>query len=358
MPRTPLVALLITVLFALLPAGLAHANGPLYTVQPGDTMIAIANTYGISAAELAAANGLSQDGWLQPGQQLTIPIQPTMPYGAPPPAAAYTGFGSQIPYTPEQYFEPALSQFAASTQTMPSSAWPSLDPQQASTNYTQYPPDSFWDQPAQYPPVGLYSPERGSSPYYAPQPVQTSYQPVFNQMATGYYPNQDYPAYQPYLPQTPAFYPPANTAPGWQPANNFGPAMPPRRNPALFTPNGEKWIDVNLSTQTLTALEGQTPVYRTLVSTGVWDTPTVVGTFNIYVKFEKADMSGGSGISAYDLKDVPYVMYFHGDYGMHGTYWHMNFGRPMSHGCVNLHTLDAKWLYNWAPVGTKVVTHY
>jgi hypothetical protein len=44
-------------------------------------------------------------------------------------------------------------------------------------------------------------------------------------------------------------------------------------------------------------------------------------------------------------------------YGLHGTYWHDNFGTPMSHGCVNLSNADAQWLFNWASVGTKVVTH-
>ena len=56
----------------------------------------------------------------------------------------------------------------------------------------------------------------------------------------------------------------------------------------------------------------------------------------------------------YSLQDVPYVMYFYKDYGLLGTYWHNNFGTPMSHGCVNLQTNDAKWLYNFASVGTVV----
>jgi lipoprotein-anchoring transpeptidase ErfK/SrfK len=51
-------------------------------------------------------------------------------------------------------------------------------------------------------------------------------------------------------------------------------------------------------------------------------------------------------------------MYFYRGYGLHGTYWHNNFGTPMSHGCVNLSTPDARWLFSWAPVGTKVVSHY
>ncbi len=128
--------------------------------------------------------------------------------------------------------------------------------------------------------------------------------------------------------------------------------------PAYSASGGERWIDVNLTNQTVTAYEGNTPVYTVLTSTGTWEYPTVVGTFNIYVKYESARMYGGYGEDAYDLSGVPYVMYFHEGYGIHGTYWHNNFGTPMSHGCVNLSTSDAGWFYNWASVGTKVVTHY
>jgi lipoprotein-anchoring transpeptidase ErfK/SrfK len=120
------------------------------------------------------------------------------------------------------------------------------------------------------------------------------------------------------------------------------------------TGDGERWIDVNLSTQTLVAYVGQEAVFRTQVSTGTWRTPTVVGTFRVYVKLESTRMQG----PGYDLPNVPYVMYFYQGYGLHGTYWHSNFGTPMSHGCVNLSVDDARWLYNWASVGTKVVTHY
>ena len=56
----------------------------------------------------------------------------------------------------------------------------------------------------------------------------------------------------------------------------------------------------------------------------------------------------------YYLPDVPYVMYFYQSYGLHGTYWHSNFGQPMSHGCVNLPTPEAEWFFNWAEVGTPV----
>ena len=125
-------------------------------------------------------------------------------------------------------------------------------------------------------------------------------------------------------------------------------------SPAPDAPTAGRWIDVNLSTQTLTAYEGSTPVYSALVSTGLPATPTVVGQFRIWTKLRYDDMSG----PGYYLRDVPYVMYFYRGYGLHGTYWHNNFGTPMSHGCVNLRNTDAGWLFNWASVGTLVVTHY
>jgi lipoprotein-anchoring transpeptidase ErfK/SrfK len=118
--------------------------------------------------------------------------------------------------------------------------------------------------------------------------------------------------------------------------------------------SGTRWIDVDLTNQMLYAYQGDTVVNSFLVSTGTWLHPTVVGQYNIYVKYRSAPMSG----PGYYLPDVPYIMYFYGDYGLHGTYWHNNFGTPMSHGCVNLRTDEAAWLYSWASVGTLVNIHY
>jgi lipoprotein-anchoring transpeptidase ErfK/SrfK len=118
--------------------------------------------------------------------------------------------------------------------------------------------------------------------------------------------------------------------------------------------SGTRWIDVDLTNQMVYAYEGDTVVNSFLVSTGTWLHPTVVGQYNIYVKYRSAPMSG----PGYYLPDVPYIMYFYGDYGLHGTYWHHNFGTPMSHGCVNLRTDQAAWLYSWASVGTLVNIHY
>ena len=118
--------------------------------------------------------------------------------------------------------------------------------------------------------------------------------------------------------------------------------------------NGERWIEVNLTEQRVYAWEGDALANSFLVSTGTWATPTVTGTFKIWNKTRIQAMSG----PGYYLPNVPFVMYFYKDYGFHGTYWHNNFGTPMSHGCVNLTIPDSEWLYNWASYGTVVQVHY
>jgi len=128
--------------------------------------------------------------------------------------------------------------------------------------------------------------------------------------------------------------------------------VPP--TPGITVGDGERWIDVDLTNQMVYAYEGETVVNSFVVSTGTWLTPTVTGKHKIYVKVRVQDMRG----PGYHLKDVPYVMFFEGDYGLHGTYWHNNFGTPMSRGCVNLTIDDAAWLFNWASVGTVVNVHY
>jgi lipoprotein-anchoring transpeptidase ErfK/SrfK len=116
---------------------------------------------------------------------------------------------------------------------------------------------------------------------------------------------------------------------------------------------GVHWFDVDLSDQRMYAYEGDTLVRTFVVSTGTWQTPTIIGKFKVWIKLQSAPMSG----PGYYLPDVPYIMYFSGDYGIHGTYWHNNFGVPMSHGCVNLSISDAEWAYNFAVVGTVVNVH-
>ncbi|MDM8520751.1 L,D-transpeptidase family protein [Anaerolineales bacterium HSG6] len=129
----------------------------------------------------------------------------------------------------------------------------------------------------------------------------------------------------------------------------------PNNEPTLFEPvepsllahqpewPEQKWIEVDLAAQQVTAWEGNVPIMSFPTSTGKAETPTISGKFNIYWKLKKAVMMGDD----YYLPDVPYTMYFYNDYGIHGTYWHNNFGIPVSHGCVNLQTENAKELFEW-----------
>jgi lipoprotein-anchoring transpeptidase ErfK/SrfK len=115
----------------------------------------------------------------------------------------------------------------------------------------------------------------------------------------------------------------------------------------------DRWIDVDLGQQRLTAYEMMTPVKSYLVSTGLPQTPTPVGQYRIWIKLKTDDMAGED----YYIEDVPWVMYFHLGYGLHGVTWHANFGHQMSHGCVNQPNDMAEWLFNFASVGTLVNVH-
>jgi len=116
----------------------------------------------------------------------------------------------------------------------------------------------------------------------------------------------------------------------------------------------ERWVEVDLSEQKLRAWDGSTLFLETLVSTGLpwWPTPT--GEFRVWVKLRATKMEGGQGRYYYNLPNVPYVMFFENSqvpswrgYSLHGTYWHNDFGRTHSHGCVNMPTPMAEKLYYW-----------
>lgn len=128
---------------------------------------------------------------------------------------------------------------------------------------------------------------------------------------------------------------------------------PFRRLPA-WSADDVKWIDVSIPKQTLVAYEGVTPVYATLVSTGIGGTgdpkethATVQGAFKIYEKHTTVTMDGRESRDSFDLRDVPFVQYFNEGYALHAAYWHDDFGRAHSHGCVNLAPRDAAWLFRW-----------
>ena len=130
--------------------------------------------------------------------------------------------------------------------------------------------------------------------------------------------------------------------------------LPPTQYPILPDDiDEERWIDVDLSSQRLYAYKKQKLVKSFIISTGTWQHPTLVGQYRVYIKLWYTDMAG----PGYYLPDVPYTMYYYSGYGIHGTYWHNNFGTPMSHGCINMRTEDAGWLFNWSHVGILVNIH-
>ncbi len=116
----------------------------------------------------------------------------------------------------------------------------------------------------------------------------------------------------------------------------------------------EKWIDVDLSEQRLRAWEGETLFLETPISSGLPWWPTPQGEFRIWIKLRATKMEGGEGDYYYYLPNVPWVMFFENEkipgwrgFGLHGTYWHDDFGTPRSHGCVNLPNEVAEKLYYW-----------
>jgi len=170
------------------------------------------------------------------------------------------------------------------------------------------------------------------TPTFTPTPTPTN-----TPTPTPTYTPSPTPTRTPVSTATAVVYPPGNlkTRPGQISANEF-------------------WIEVNLSDQQLLAHRGDKVIKRFTVSTGTWATPTVIGQYQVYTKLVSTYM-GGPG---YSLPDVPYTMYFFGGYGIHGTYWHNNFGTPMSHGCVNMVTSEAQWVFNQSIVGTWIIIHY
>lgn len=130
----------------------------------------------------------------------------------------------------------------------------------------------------------------------------------------------------------------------------------------------ERWVDVDISQQIVTAYEGDRPVYATMVSTGrAGPSRTVKGEFRIWVKVSAIAMDNTDeeleeeeGVDAgvdeeerhlFSLQDVPWTQFFKENFALHGVYWHDGFGNRRSHGCVNLAPLDAKWFYDWTSPG-------
>ncbi len=118
----------------------------------------------------------------------------------------------------------------------------------------------------------------------------------------------------------------------------------------------ERRIEVDLTKQWLSAYEGELLVYQAPVATGRDGFNTPTGSYAIYDRLRVQTMTGNAGSESWYVPDVPWVQYVVGGVALHGTYWHDRFGTGtrMSHGCINLGMDDARWLYEWADIGTTV----
>ena len=128
----------------------------------------------------------------------------------------------------------------------------------------------------------------------------------------------------------------------------------PRGKYPWFAKGNTRWVDVSIHGQSLVLYEGTTPVYATLVSTGrdLLGDPkkslsTPLGTFRVYQKHVTNTMDSRVADNEFELRDVPWVMYFKGGYALHGAYWHDQFGRARSHGCVNHSPIDARYVFQF-----------
>lgn len=346
--------------FCLLTAAPAQAQSQAYKVRPGDTLAAIAAKHDTTVNDLMRLNNLADPNLIRPGQQLDLP-----------PAAARTGSGS-------------ASAGSTANATVDFGANPAIIPEEATRVYVAQPGDSFASVAAKFKTTSarlaelnqrspssqlhvgqpLRVPEVAGLKYEAFQgddiPVSGNY--VVHILEPGESAASVAEAYGTSLRRTLQI----NKIPD---ASLLKPGMrlvvPPPSFAELFTdveigpegyplypmiPTEGKWISVDLDHQRTFAWEGNKLIKSFLISSGKARTPTVTGVFRIWGKIAAQRMEGGSRAAGdyYNLPNVQWVQYFYQDYSFHGTYWHHNFGTPMSHGCVNMTNADAKWLYDWA----------
>ena len=299
------------------PVAAAPLQSTVITVQPGDTLTRLAARYGLTVGQLAAANGLSWNSWLYAGQRLTIPGASQSP--APTPSG-----GTYVVVRGDTLFSIAARNGVsvrqlASLNGLYWNSWVYVGQRLSIPGGSTTPAPSPSPNPPPTTTGGVYIVKRGNTLFSIARWHGTTVSALMS--VNG-------------LSSTTIYVGQRLKIPGGSTTPADPPAPPPAPAPGV---GGEKWIDINLSQQRITAYSGQTAVYSAIVSTGLSGTPTVVGTFKVYAKYIATPMSG----PGYYLPGVPHTMYFYRGYAIHGAYWHNNFGTPMSHGCVNLSLPDA-----------------
>lgn len=368
-PLLLIVAFVVTIPLARPRISDAQDGNQTYTVQSGENLFRIALRFGLTVDQLAAANGITDPTRIYVGQVLIIPTPGSVP--AVPADATTTTTDPVVVAVNPAPADSALIHIVQPGQTLASiaqqygvtwqnlAAWNNLtDPntifagQRLVVNGTAAPGSAAVAGPTIVENVTTAAPATtGIERTHIVQigehlaSIARLYGLHWTTIARAnnlQNPNQIYAGQQLIIP---AQDDPAGTY--------FVPTGGVPSAPAPTITTG-KQIIVNLSDQRIYAYENGVLMRAVTVSTGLPGTPTVTGDYRVYWKLNSQTMSG----PGYYLPGVPWVMYFYQGYAIHGTYWHNNFGQPMSHGCVNLPTPEAQWFFNWAEVGTPVKVNY
>ncbi|MBZ0275141.1 MAG: LysM peptidoglycan-binding domain-containing protein [Anaerolineae bacterium] len=351
--RRPVIGVILLLLFSLTGTHLLLAQEAVHIVQRGETLYRIALHYVTSYQALAEANNIVDPTRIFAGQSLIIPNFDPSPQVVENPMVASTPIthivqrGETLATIARQYGL-TMDQIAQiNTITDPNrilvgqqlTVW-SLLPEATPLPETQSTPPEVVPQPdIQAAPQqnASYTVQAGEHLAEIARRYGISWTIIAqaNNLAN---PNQIYSGQVLTIPVD------ASTV---SLDGNYVP-LPPTAPPAHVGVGKE--IVVDLSDSRIYAYQDGILQNNVLVSTGLPGTPTVQGDYSIYWKLPAQTMSG----PGYYLPDVPYVMYFYQGYAIHGTYWHNNFGQPMSHGCVNLPTPDAEWFFSFGEVGTPV----
>jgi LysM repeat protein len=272
-----------------------------HVVQRGETLASIAARYGITVEQLLQSNNIPNPNRILPGDQLVVWGMPASTETAPADTAPAETVPVSAPAAADSSYTVQRGEHLSQIARRFGLEWPVLAQANGITD-----------------PNRIYAGQTLIIPGGAGRTVSTDANMGGQVDLSGY-----------------------AAAVGYTPAS-----------PTIFS---GRQVVVDLSDSRVYAYQDGVLVRDVLVSTGLPATPTVVGDFKVYTKYESQAMSG----PGYYLPGVPYVMYFYQGYALHGTYWHSNWGRPMSRGCVNMPTEEAMWFfYNFVDIGTPVRVQY
>ncbi|MEM7538161.1 MAG: LysM peptidoglycan-binding domain-containing protein [Chloroflexota bacterium] len=332
----------LTILLSLSSAVPAYAqSGTTHVVRVGESLSLIAQNYGVTTAALAEANGITNYNIVRLGQRLTIPGSSTATQTA---TATQTTTAPQATYT--KPLDSGMTAFVREGDTLSKIA--------ARYGVTT---QALMQHNGISNPNMVYLGQKLSIPVRTASDISTATGGLVHVVKAGDTISSIAALYgvaPEYLMQSNGL---TNANIVWRgqklriygATKTLGPRLPPAK-----INGGARIIDVNLSTQHLTAWDGNSIFMDTSISSGNPWTPTVTGRYLVNRKYTQQHMSG----PGYDIEDVPWVMYFWKGYAFHGAYWHNNFGEPMSHGCIHLTPTQAQQLYDWAHMGTEVYIHY